>query len=193
MDTLSNAVVLAYHGCRKAVAESVLSGGEGLKESNKPYDWLGSGIYFWEADPLRGFEWAQQKYGDDAAVIGAALHLGRCLNLMPRQSASLLRGAYESLSEFYGALGQAMPVNQNGNNALDCMVINALHGYRDKLYLKDKEHNRPFDTVRGLYLEGSGIFPGSMLQDKTHIQICVRNTRVIKGYFRVPEEHLESL
>jgi len=83
-----------------------------------------------------------------------------------------------------------MPVNQNGNNALDCMVINALHGYRDRLYQRDKEHNRPFDTVRGLYLEGSGIFPGSMLRDKTHIQICVRNTRVIKGYFRVPEEHL---
>jgi len=84
MDTLSKAVVLAYHGCRKDAAERVLSGGEGLKPSDKPHDWLGSGIYFWESDPIRGLEWSQRKYGYDAAVIGAALHLGRCLNLMSR-------------------------------------------------------------------------------------------------------------
>lgn len=29
-----------------------------LEPSDNPWDWLGKGIYFWEADPIRGYEWA---------------------------------------------------------------------------------------------------------------------------------------
>ncbi len=84
-----------------------------------------------------------------------------------------------------------MPKNSKGHHALDCAVINALHQNRAALHEHDKELYRPYDTVRGLYLEGGEIFPGSMLQNKTHTQICVRFPRVIKGYFRVPPEHMQ--
>ncbi|MGJ8644103.1 MAG: hypothetical protein ACSHX9_11890 [Luteolibacter sp.] len=39
-------LILAYHGCDKAVADEVLIKGSPLKSSQKSYDWLGNGIYF---------------------------------------------------------------------------------------------------------------------------------------------------
>jgi hypothetical protein len=48
----------------------------------------------------------------------------------------------------------------------------------------------PFDTVRGLFVEGEPIFDGAEIYHKTHSEIAVRNERCIKGYF-LPE--LESL
>ena len=46
--------------------------GANLNSSENDYDWLGSGIYFWEEGPKRALEWAQRKFGfEKAAVIGA--------------------------------------------------------------------------------------------------------------------------
>lgn len=53
MHALSASFILGYHGCDEAVAEKVLAG-EDFKPSDNDYDWLGSGIYFWEANPQRG-------------------------------------------------------------------------------------------------------------------------------------------
>jgi hypothetical protein len=49
MHELSSSFVLGYHGCDKKVGERVLAG-ERLKPSENEYDWLGHGIYFWEAN-----------------------------------------------------------------------------------------------------------------------------------------------
>ncbi|MBF0391111.1 MAG: hypothetical protein HQL38_00390 [Alphaproteobacteria bacterium] len=190
METLSNAVVLGYHGCHIDVGQSVLDRAEHLRRSENDYDWLGSGIYFWEADPIRGLEWARDRYGTaDACVIGAAIHLGRSLNLMSRH-------AYNSVAEAYGELERTfalaeIPLPQNVNNGmvrkLDRAVIEHLHRMRAD---NKPEPLRPYDTVRGLFIEGKEAFPGSMLRSKTHVQICVREPRVIKGYFRVFQEHV---
>jgi hypothetical protein len=32
-----------------------------LRPSDNPYDWLGTGIYFWEANPLRALQFAQER------------------------------------------------------------------------------------------------------------------------------------
>ncbi len=48
-----------------------------------------------------------------------------------------------------------------------------------------------FDTVRGMFTEGEPLYEGAGFHARNHIQICVRNPRCIKGYFRVlcePEE-----
>ena len=190
METLSNAVVLAYHGCRKDVARKVLSGREVLKPSENEYDWLGTGIYFWEADPHRGLEWAIENYGKkNADVIGAAIHLGRCLNLMSRHAFDIVRRSYEDLSAKFEKVPGApsLPRNVKGKRKLDCMVINHLHRLRAS---RVPQPFRPYDTVRGLFTEGEEAFPGSGFFHKTHVQICVREARVIKGCFRVPDAHL---
>jgi len=48
---------------------------------------------------------------------------------------------------------------------------------------------RQFDTARGVFTEGGPAFPGAGIQKKSHIQICVRNTKCIKGFF-LPRKEL---
>jgi hypothetical protein len=77
--------VIAYHGCEKVIVDRVLGKGESLTPSEKDYDWLGRGIYFWEHGPQRALEWANErkKQGKikQAAVIGAVLNLGNCFDI----------------------------------------------------------------------------------------------------------------
>jgi hypothetical protein len=40
------------------------------------------GIYFWEYGPFRAREWAEIRFGAEAAVLEATIRLGRCLNLL---------------------------------------------------------------------------------------------------------------
>lgn len=47
--------MLGYHGCSAETAEKVLKG-EKFEISRNPYDWLGEGIYFWEANPRAVFQ-----------------------------------------------------------------------------------------------------------------------------------------
>lgn len=183
--------MLCYHGCRRGLAERVFAGEGHLPASNNKWDWLGTGIYFWESDPLRGLEWAKDRYAGDAAVVGAAIHLGRCLNLISRQATGLLATAYADLEKTAARGAHKLPKNTiTGGHFLDRMVIEWLH------YMREKKQEKPaFDTVRGLFQESNkgAAFPDSMFMSHSHVQLCVRSTQVIKGYFRVPEEHLTAL
>jgi hypothetical protein len=78
-----------------------------------------------------------------------------------------------------------MPANQSHSGEtglilryLDCAVINTVHRTRAE------EHVAPFDTVRAAFIEGEPLFRGSSFHDKNHIQVCVRNLKCIRGYFR---------
>ncbi|MDP8221189.1 MAG: hypothetical protein P9X26_07575 [Candidatus Stygibacter frigidus] len=47
-------IILGFHGCDKDLGEEVLKAEKSiLKNSQNTYDWLGSGIYFWENNHLR--------------------------------------------------------------------------------------------------------------------------------------------
>ena len=63
---------------------------------------------------------------------------------------------------------------------LDCAVIKNLHTMM-------ADENIHFDTVYGYFQEGSNAFLDSGIREKSHVQICVRNTACIKGYF-LPRE-----
>lgn len=41
------------------------------------------------------------------------------------------------------------------------------------------------DTVKAAFMEGEPIYPNASFHEKTHIQICVCDSRRIKGVFRV--------
>ena len=51
-------IVIAYHGCDAAVAKELIDGAKFKKSRNK-YDWLGTGVYFWEYGPHRAFEFSK--------------------------------------------------------------------------------------------------------------------------------------
>jgi hypothetical protein len=61
MSRLATSFVLGYHGCDKSVGQDAITGKTDLIKSDKDYDWLGPGAYFWESDPKRALEWAQDK------------------------------------------------------------------------------------------------------------------------------------
>lgn len=192
-DKLPN-LTLGFHGCHKSTFDRVINNHEHLKRSENDYDWLGNGIYFWENSYERALEWAKNKYHDDASVIGAVLYMGHCLNLTDYKSTYFLRTAYETTKAVYDVQGIPLPVNRKGRSEtdillrnLDCTVIEMVH------FLSRQEDNTwdPFDSVRGVFIEGQEVFPGSAIPEKTHIQICIVNPNCIKGYFAPIEPEKE--
>lgn len=185
--------VLGFHGCDRSVAEKVLfSQTEHLKSSANTYDWLGTGVYFWLNDPKRAYEWAcqtQRREPDlikEPYVIGAVIDLGLCLNFSERQAVALLKKSYTDLKNAFDAVGidfketyKNKAPDEGGFNLirpLDCAVINHIHDLVE-------EQGIFYDTVYGYFQEGIDAYEGAGIKEKSHIQICVRNTACIKGYF----------
>ncbi len=167
--------------------------GVDFKPSQNDFDWLGSGIYFWDANPIRGLEFANElKHLDRGpkiqkpAVVGAVIELGLCLDLTTSAGVQHVRSAHRRLVEIAKAAGYPLPSNSSDQmrRNLDCAVIGLLHDIREDA------GEAPIDTIRGVFLEGAPIFDGSGFSSKTHIQICVRNPECIKGVFRVPKHQL---
>lgn len=180
--------VLGYHGCARALAEAVLAGGEVLSSSDNVFDWLGPGAYFWVDSAERARDWAQDRHGDEASVLGAFIHPGHCLNLSDYGVIEELRVAYRMLEATWANTNAPMPVNSSLVNGipmcrrLDCAVIDLVHEVRKDMGLE------AYDSVYGVFEEGGPLFPGSALREKTHVQIAVRNPECILGYFRVRVE-----
>ena len=186
------------------MGERALRGEVDLLQSDKEYDWLGPGVYFWENDPRRAKEWAEDKaarsHYAEPFVIGAVIDLGNCLDLLVRDNLELLRSAYDNLEARMTAAGSPMPENGDLKHdvhrdkllrKLDCAVIRRLHGIIDEqLAAGDPDLDvrpEPFDTVRGLFTEGAPVYPGGGFFERTHTQIAVRTTASIKGLF-IPRE-----
>lgn len=183
-------LVLGFHGCEKKVRDKVLlNPNDNLTPSNNTYDWLGNGIYFWLNDPQRALEWAEEqyerdKYQSEPSVIGAIIDLGDCLNLAERNSAILLKEGYEHLKNNMKEQNLELQTNKLTKNGkfsfireLDCAVFKEVHE------ILEQQSGKSFDTVMGYFEEGDLIYPGAFFHEKSHIQICVRNTDCIKGYF----------
>jgi hypothetical protein len=191
---LAASFVLGYHGCEKAVGERILRG-EPFKQSNNDYDWLGPGIYFWEANPLRGLDFAREARKrrswniKQPFVIGAVISLGLCLDLSTSAGVEQVRTAYRALAKSTAAGRVELPRNAADGlmRRLDCAVIQMVHTIRSD------QGDQPVDTVKGVFIEGRPVYEGSGFYERTHIQIAVRNYDCIKGVFRVPPAQLRSV
>lgn len=188
MHRLTSSFVLGYHGCDRAIGERLLQGEEFLP-SNNDYDWLGPGVYFWEANPRRGYQFAVEaahRAGSSIAdpfVVGAIVDLGLCLDLTTARGIALMQAAFESLQNSAASVQKALPVNSPDflRRNLDCAVVRRLHS------ILAKSPAGPVDTVKGVFTEGAPAYPGAGFLEKTHIQIAVCHHSCIKGVFRVPE------
>ncbi len=186
MSRLATSFVLGYHGCERGVARRAINGGIDLLQSDRNYDWLGPGAYFWESDPKRAFEWAKSRKYKHPAVIGAVIDLRNCLDLISRQDVDLLENAYASFLKSQSHAGLPIPQNRppagqvSGDNVLrylDCAVIRWLHE------IMASQGQEPFDTVRGMFIEGGEIYPGSGFRKHSHVQVAVRQNACILGVF----------
>lgn len=141
------------------------------------YDWLGTGAYFWEDGRNRAWRWAQEQHGDNAAVVGVDIRLGRCLNIVDSAHHSLLQVAYETLRERATSTGKSLPENTlNGFHALDCLVVN---------YVCDVLLRGDVETVRAAFPEGDEVYPGAMFTRDAHVHLCVRQPSAYVGPFEI--------
>jgi hypothetical protein len=173
------------------VAEAVFRGKSLLSPSENDYDWLGHGVYFWEHNAQRAYEFAcgirdKPRHGKHAvrkpAVVGAIIELGFCLNLLDGQSIELVQRAHADLVHLHEEANEPLPRNEGGTDrlkrTLDCAVIELLHAAR-------LERNEDaFDSVRAAFIEGNPVYENAGFYLRSHIQICVRKAACIKGYFR---------
>lgn len=192
-------LILGFHGCDKELRDQIVSEqGVVLEHSDNSYDWLGSGIYFWENNHKRALEFAtflsenpphnkKQKI-KTPAVLGAVIDLGYCLDLLDSENLEILNVGYQTLKKSEADYGIKIPKNQplkeNGDlliRYLDCAVIETIHQYNED---SDKSN---FDSVRGVFFEGNELYPNAGFKEKNHIQIALRNPNCIKGYF-IPRE-----
>ena len=155
MHRLTSAFILGYHGCDKEVGERLLAG-VAFQPSDNDYDWLGPGIYFWEANPLRGLEFAteaskRKRSGiEKPFVIGAVIELGLCLDLTTSNGLDWLRIAHASLVDVTRAAKLNLPSNSKDKlrRNLDCAVIRRLHK------ILEVQNLPPIDTLKGVFTEG---------------------------------------
>jgi hypothetical protein len=195
VDPASTSFILGYHGCDRKLADRVLAGKAALKPSTNDYDWLGDGVYFWEHNTRRAFDFAVEVAArphpsgqriKNPAVVGAIIDLGFCLNLLDSRYIETVREAHAELVEAAHASGIELPRNTGGRDLyrrhLDCAVLRALYQARAD------DGERPFDTVRAVFVEGGPLYETAGFAAKSHIQVCVREPACIKGYFRPLDE-----
>jgi len=187
---LSTSFILGYHGCDREVGERLLAG-EAFKASNNDYDWLGPGIYFWEANPLRGLSFAEEAalrrgFEPQPCVVGAVIDLGNCLDLTTTDGIALLRDGYDELLTAAHSSDWQIPENSGDSlrRRLDCAVIVHLHR---QLHANG---STPIDTIKAVFVEGSPIYPTAGFSEKTHTHIAVCNPECIRGVFRIAKHHL---
>lgn len=186
--------ILGFHGCDEKIRNKVIKGDLDLLKSENSYDWLGHGIYFWDSNPSRALEWAKHVNQNPdiskskikkPSVLGAVIDLGYCLDLLESSNLKVLKTTYEILVQRFDNSGFLLPQNKALSKDkdlllrdLDCAVIELLHEIKSGEKLA-----KPFDSVRGVFWEGTEIYPNAGFKEKNHIQICIRNPNCIKGYF----------
>ena len=100
--------VECFYSCDKDLGLDVLSGKKELDPSENGWDWLGNGIYFWEQNPQRAWQYAlensngrqfNKKKIETPFVLGAIVELGECLNLVDQEAIEILVKAYHGLEK----------------------------------------------------------------------------------------------
>lgn len=199
-------LIIGFHGCEASVRGALLKNPNEIKISQKPFDWLGHGMYFWENNYERALLWAQEKKDrgsiKEPAVIGAVLYLGYCCDFLDRKYIQLLARSFAVMEDHYKKSGKELPSNKDLANDphkdkimrhLDCAAIEFIHAeifdqIQKDIKTKGYSNYKIFDTARGVFTEGGPAFQGAGIFAKSHIQICVRNPNCIQGFFMPRKE-----
>ena len=188
--------VIGYHGTGLTAALRIVNRVDGFVRSERDYDWLGGGIYFWEYGPGQALAWArlrQKQYGrkkdktpedvrratEPLAVVACMIRLGFCLDLTEPDNVEYVGNIYESYKESMERAGDPIPTNERHYRRLDRAVFDYTYEV-----IEATEPNLKVDTARGIYVPGDRakrIWKGSWISRDTHIQLCVRNPSSLLG------------
>lgn len=172
--------IIGYHGTDQKTAERILSG-EPFRPSTKDYDWLGTGVYFWEYGYDRAVRWAEENYGDSPAVVGALIQLGSCYDLLDTRFTHDLADGAALFDEQWSGDAPRPQNRGRGRKArfLDCAVINWW-----LTQLQAVEDGPTYQTVRCGFNEGEPVYAGMEILRESHVQVAVRDLESILGVFR---------
>lgn len=147
-------------------------------------------MYFWEDNPIRARKWAEDQSKRKTTsvkqpfVIGAAIDLGNCFDLLRQDCLDFLAAQYENMKQESALYDESIPKNQAWTavdidfkkRELDCAVIRyAIEAA--------KEIGIEYDSVRAAFWEGEELYPSAGFKQYNHIQIAIINTQCIKGLF----------
>ncbi len=110
-------------------------------------------------------------------MLGSSIELGNCLNLLEPKAMGIVVKAHAVLLETFKTSEAIFPVNDGPRRNLDCAVIKTVHE------VTRAEGLNKYDTVRCAFSEGNAAYPGSNFSMRGHIEVCVINPEMIKGYF----------
>jgi hypothetical protein len=167
---------IGYHGTSAAAAQRILA--SGFEISRNEYDWLGDGAYFFQDVESRALDWARDRFGSQAAVVGAEIDLDDCMDLLNVRWHAVIRQAYSDLVRGLGGDPQLLPRQTSGAHRLDRAVIN-------RTVATLQERGIAVRTVRAAFVEGEPLFAGSALWSQAHVQIAVRDPAAILRAWRV--------
>ncbi|MGB8700868.1 MAG: hypothetical protein WCD18_15750 [Thermosynechococcaceae cyanobacterium] len=165
--------IYGYHGTTTAKAMNILT--QGFRASDNDYDWLGTGIYFFQDAPLRAEQWATQQYPENPAVIRALIRLDNCIDLFDIGWQPGLKNLYNSFVEQYRGTNRPLPTqnpDRSKAHRLDCAFFNYSIEFISLA-------GQTVDSVRAAFMEGDRLFPNSAIFDLAHVQIAIRNPALI--------------
>jgi hypothetical protein len=131
------------------------------------------------------------------SVVGVVYQLDHCLDFSDTFYIDLIAFYYEMMKEEFLQAKATLPKNRDLPydlhhdliiRELDCSVIEYMHlkiseEISTDIQTKGFSSLTQFDTVRGIFTEGGPAFEGAGIQNKNHIQVCIRNLNCIKGFF----------
>jgi hypothetical protein len=192
---------IGFHGCDESVRDALVKFPNEVEISKKPYDWLGNGFYVWENNYLRAKQWADGKVRRNeitkSSVVGVIYTLFNCLDFSDSTFIDTISNYYFLMKRDFEEMGIQMPQNEQADfdihqdllvRKLDCSVIE-YYQYKLETQIRFQltgygySDINLFDSVRGIFTEGGPAFPGAGIQKKNHIQVCIRNLDMIKGFF----------
>ncbi|HEV3051629.1 MAG TPA: hypothetical protein VGX50_15090, partial [Longimicrobium sp.] len=164
-------------------AQRILS--SGFRISRNEYDWLGDGVYFFQDAPLRAWKWARQRFGEQAAVVGAEIDLSGCVGLLNIPWEHVIVRTFERYIEHLTHARLPIPRQTRGAHRLDRGVINYLVDglARDGMRVR---------SLRAVFPEGEPMYPDSALLTRAHVQIAVRDRTAIVRTWREEEEAVHA-
>jgi hypothetical protein len=171
--------VYGYHGTSQTKAASILK--NGFLTSDNDYDWLGTGIYFFQDAPMRAKQWAIEQHPNEPAVICARIQLDNCIDLFDVKWFPILKNIYNLFGEQYRETNKPLP-KQNPLHSkahrLDCAFFN----YASQFI---SHQGQVATSIRAVFVEGECIFPNSAIFDLAHVQIAIKDPAVIRESYLI--------
>lgn len=178
--------VCGYHGTSQRSAPEIIE--RGFDFSTNDYDWLGTGVYFFQDAPMRAATWARERYPDSPAVIRSELVLENCLDLLDIAWNPIIRETYAMFVLEYEKAKIPLP-RQNPQKSkahrLDCAFFNYIV---EKIFASQ---NITVGSIRAVFNEGDRIYPNSAIFDRAHVQIVIRDLSLIQRSCLIEEDTID--